>query len=47
MVVISLLLLLLLQHGACWLLLAMVDLHIGRTADNGIVASVAATKLLR
>jgi len=43
----SLLLLLLSLQGTGWLLLAMGDPPIGRTAENGILASVAATKLLR
>jgi hypothetical protein len=43
MLVMSLLLLLLLLQGMGWLLLAMA----GRTAENRILASVAATTLLR
>jgi hypothetical protein len=43
MLVMSLLLLLLLLQGTGWLLLAMA----GRTAENRILASGAATKLLR
>jgi len=41
------LLLLLLLQGTGWLLLAMADPPIGRTAENRMLASVAATKLLR
>jgi len=47
MLVMLLLLLLLLLQGMGWLLLAMADPLIGRTAENCILASVAATKLLR
>jgi len=47
MLVMSLLLLLLLLQGTGWLLLAMEDPPIGRTAENQILASVAATKLRR
>ena len=47
MFVMSLLLLLLLLEGRGWLLLAMADPPIGRTAEDGILAAVAATKLLR
>ena len=47
MLVMSLLLLLLLPQGTGWLLLAMAHLPIGRTAENRMLASVAATKLLR
>jgi len=43
MLAMSLLLLLLSLQGTGWLLLAMA----GRTAENRILASVAATKLLR
>jgi len=47
MLVMSLLLLLLLLQGMGWLQLAMADKPIGRTAENRMLASVAATKLLR
>jgi len=47
MLVMLLQLLLLLLQGTGWLLLAMADPPIGRTAENCILASVAATKLLR
>jgi len=47
MLVMSLLLLLLLLQGTGWLLLAMADPPLGRTAENRMLASVAATKLLR
>jgi len=47
MVVMLLLLLLLLLQGTGWQLLAMADPPIGRTAENHMLASVAATKLLR
>jgi hypothetical protein len=43
----SLLLLLLLLSGMGWLLLAMADPTIGKTAENCMLASVAAAKLLR
>jgi hypothetical protein len=46
MLVILLLLLLLSLQGTGWLLLAMVDPPIGRTAANCTLASVAATTLL-
>jgi len=46
MLVILLLLLLLLLQGTGWLLLAMADPPIGRTGENCMLASVAATKLL-
>jgi len=42
----SLLFLLVMLKGTGWLLLAMADPPIGRTAENHILASVAATKLL-
>jgi len=45
--VMLLLLLLLLQQGMGWLLLAVADLPIGITAENHMLASEAATKLLR
>jgi len=38
---------LLLLQGMGWLLLAMADPPIGRTAENRMLAAVAATKLLR
>jgi len=41
------LLLLLSLQGMGWLLLAMADPPISRTAENRMLASVAATKLLR
>jgi hypothetical protein len=44
--VISLLLLLLLLEGMGWLLLVMADPPIGRTIENYMLASVAATQLL-
>jgi len=47
MLVMSLLLLLLLLQGTGWLLLAMADPPIGRTAEARMVASVAATMMLR
>jgi hypothetical protein len=47
MLVILLLLLLLLLQGMGWLLLVMSDQPIGRTAVNGVLATVATTKLLR
>jgi hypothetical protein len=47
MLVMSWLFLLLLLHGLGWLLLAIADPPIGRTADNHMLHSVAATKLLR
>jgi len=47
MLVMSLLLLLLLRQGTGWLLLAMADPPIGRTAENHMLASVEATKVLR
>ena len=47
MIVMMLLLQLLLVEGTGWLLLAMADPPIGRTAENCMLASVAATKLLR
>jgi len=47
MLVVSLLLLLLLLQGTGWLLLAVADTPIGRTAENHMLASVAATNLLR
>jgi hypothetical protein len=43
----QLLLLLLLLQGTGWLLLVMADPPIGKAAENRILASVAATKLLR
>jgi len=45
MLVMLLLLLLLLLQGMGWLLLAMADPTIGRTAENRILASVAATNI--
>jgi len=45
--VMSLLLLLLLLQGMGWLPLVMADPLIGRTAENRMLASVAATKQLR
>jgi len=47
MLVMSLLLLFLLLHGMGWLLLAVADPPIGRTAENRMLPLVAATKLLR
>jgi len=47
MLVMSLLLMLPLLQGTVSLLLAMADLPIARTAENCMLASVAATKLLR
>jgi len=47
MLVMSLLMLLLLLQGMGWLLLAMADPPIGRTAEHCMLDSVAATKLLR
>jgi len=47
MLVMLLVLLLLLLQGTGWLLLAMADSPIGRTTANCMLASVAATKLLR
>jgi hypothetical protein len=46
MFVMLLLLLLLLLQRTGWLLLAIADLYIGRTAANRMLASVAATKLV-
>jgi hypothetical protein len=43
----SLLLILLWLQGTGWLLLAMADLPIGRAAETHVLASVAASKLLR
>jgi hypothetical protein len=45
--VMSLLLLLLLLQGTGWQQLAMADSPMGRTAQNRMIASIAATKLLR
>jgi hypothetical protein len=47
MFVMTLLLLLLSLQGTGWLLLVMADPPIVRTAENCILSSVAATKLLR
>jgi len=47
MLVMSLLLLLLLLQGTSWLLLAMADPPRGRTTENHMLASLAATMLLR
>jgi hypothetical protein len=47
MLVMTSLLLLLLLHGMGWLLLAMADPPIDRTAENHMLASVAATLKLR
>jgi len=47
MLVMSFLLLLLLLQRTGWLLLAMADPPIGRTAKNHMLASVAATTLWR
>jgi len=47
MIMLLLLLLLLLLQGPGWLLLAMADPRIGRTAENCMLASAAVTKLLR
>jgi len=47
MLVMLLLLLLLSPQGIGWLLLAMADPPIGRTAENRMLPSLAATKLLR
>jgi len=47
MLVILLLSLLLSLQGTGWLLLAMADPPTGRTAENCMLAPVAATKLLR
>jgi len=43
----SFVLLLLSLQGTGWLLLAVADPPIGRTAENRMIASVAATKQLR
>jgi len=47
MLVMSLLLLLLLVQGMGWLLLAIADPPIGKTAGNYMLPSVRATNLLR
>jgi len=47
MLVVSLLLLLLSLQGMGWLLLVMADPPIDRKAENCMLASVVATKLLR
>jgi hypothetical protein len=47
LLVMLLLVLVLSQEGMGWLLVAMADPSRGRTAEKRILASVAATKLLR